>query len=348
MREADHTLLRRIIVVVLLGTLALAAISVLRPFLVPVAWAAILAYTSWPLFSWLLRRLGGRINLASLLMTTGVAIACAGPMLLMAALAQLEVRTAYEAVKATLASGTLTVPESLAKLPFVGDKLVRMLGMVSADPAGAAAQLAPWLEARGNDVTALIGGAGRNVAKFGLALFTVFFLFRNGEQLLGQTRQVLHGAIGPRVDHYLDAVGATTRAVVFGLVLTALAQGTLAGLGYWVAGVSAPVLLGALTALLAFIPFGAPLVWLPIALWLLFTGDFGAGVGLLLWGALVVSWVDNLIRPLVISNATDIPFLLVMFGVLGGLATFGLIGVFLGPVVLAVMLVVWREWLGEA
>ena len=105
------------------------------------------------------------------------------------------------------------------------------------------------------------------------------------------------------------------------------------------------MLLGAITALIAMIPFGTPFVWGSIGLWLLASGDTIAGIGLLLWGALVVSWVDNLVRPLVISSATRIPFLLVMFGVLGGLAAFGLVGLFLGPVVLAVLMAVWREWI---
>ena len=158
---------------------------------------------------------------------------------------------------------------------------------------------------------------------------------------------MLHRFVGARVDAYLAAVGVTTQAVVYGLVLTALAQGTLAGLGYWAAGVEAPVLLAALTVLVALIPFATPFVWGSIGVWLLLQGQLAAGVGLLLWGVLVVSWVDNLIRPLVISRATSIPFLLVMFGVLGGLAAFGLVGLFLGPVILAVLMAVWREWLEE-
>jgi predicted PurR-regulated permease PerM len=105
------------------------------------------------------------------------------------------------------------------------------------------------------------------------------------------------------------------------------------------------VLLGALTGLVALVPFGTPFVWGTAGVWLLLTGATMAGVGLLLWGALVVSSVDNLIRPLVISTATRIPFLLVMFGVLGGLVAFGPVGLFLGPVVLAVLLGVWHEWL---
>ncbi len=103
-----------------------------------------------------------------------------------------------------------------------------------------------------------------------------------------------------------------------------------------------------MTALIAMVPFGTPIAWGSIAILLLLSGDTTAGVGLLLWGALVVSSVDNVIRPLVISNATRIPFLLVMFGVLGGLAAFGLVGLFLGPIILAVLMAVWHEWLEES
>ncbi len=121
----------------------------------------------------------------------------------------------------------------------------------------------------------------------------------------------------------------------------------LAGLGYWGAGVRAPVLLAVMTSLVALVPWGTPLVWLPVAAWLLLTGHTAAGIGLLLWGMLVVSWVDNLLRPLVISNAAHIPFLLVLFGVIGGAAAFGLIGLFVGPVILAMAVGLWREWLGQ-
>jgi predicted PurR-regulated permease PerM len=138
-----------------------------------------------------------------------------------------------------------------------------------------------------------------------------------------------------------------TQAVVYGLVLTALAQGVLAGIGYWIADVGAPVLLGALTALFALVPFGAPVVWGAVALWLLWHGDWVNALVLIAWGALLVSSVDNLVRPLVISASAHISFLLVLFGVLGGLSAFGLVGLFLGPVVLVVLWAVWRQWLEQ-
>ncbi len=194
----------------------------------------------------------------------------------------------------------------------------------------------------------MLGDVGRNAAKMGFALITLFFLFRDGEHLLKQIHQVLFRFLGARIDNYLTAVGGMTKAVVWGLIITALAQGLVAGLGYWWTGIPAPMLFGAVTALIALIPFGAPFVWVTISLVLLAEGHYFNGIILILWGSLAVSSVDNLVRPMVISNATRIPFLLVMFGVLGGLAAFGLIGLFLGPVILAVLIAVWQEWLEES
>jgi predicted PurR-regulated permease PerM len=149
------------------------------------------------------------------------------------------------------------------------------------------------------------------------------------------------------VRDYLDAVGSTTQAVVYALILGALAQGAVAGIGYFIFGIKAPVLMGAVTVLVALVPFGAPVVWGSMAVWLIVSGHVWPGVGLLLWGLLLVSWVDNIVRPLVISNATRMPFLLVVFGVLGGVLAFGLVGLFIGPVLLAVSLALWREWLEQ-
>lgn len=337
-------LLRQIALVALLGGLAMFSYAVLKPFLVPVIWAFILAYVTWPLFLRLRRALRERVTLAALIMTLGLTAAFVVPVLWLVSLLRVEVAAGYGELAAFLA-GKPRLPASLAGIPWLGEALQDFLDRMSRDPEALKNELGALVDQSLGEIRSILGGVGRNLAKTFFALLTLFFMYRNGEALALQVRDVLERVIGERVHAYLTAIGDTTRAVVYGIVLAALAQGILAGLGYWIAGLQAPVLLGAATALIALVPFGAPLIWGSAGVWLLITDRTFAGAGLLLWGLLAVSWVDNLVRPLVISNATRIPFLLVMFGVLGGIAAFGLVGLFIGPVILAVLMAVWREWL---
>lgn len=340
--------IRRIILGFLLGGLLVLSYAVLQLFIVPVAWAAIIAYTTWPLYQPLRSRLHRHPTTSALLMTLLLTAAFVLPALWMAVLLRTELAAAIGAITAQIEQESLASPTFLRGLPWIGESLQRVIDDLIHDPDALRVQIGEWAGRGADYALELIGDVGRNAAKLGFALITLFFFFRDGERLQNQVHLVLHRFLGARVDGYLTAVGGMTKAVVWGLIATAIAQGVVAGLGYWVAGVPAPVLLGAVTALIALIPFGTPFAWGSIGVWLLMSGDTFAGIGLLLWGTLVVSWVDNLVRPLVISNATQIPFLLVMFGVLGGLAAFGLIGLFLGPVVLAVLVAVWREWLEES
>ena len=176
---------------------------------------------------------------------------------------------------------------------------------------------------------------------------SLFFVFRDGERVAAELATALEQLVGTRVHNYLRAIGQTVKAVVYGLVLAAVVQGALAGLGYWIAGATAPVFLAALTTVCGLIPFAAPTLWGGVGVWLVLRGSTVAGVALLVWGAIVVSWTDHMVRPFLISREAQIPFLIVMFGVLGGLAAFGLVGLFVGPVILAVLLAIWREWLLE-
>lgn len=338
----------RLVLGLLLGGLLLLTWSVVQPFVVPVVWAAILAYVTWPMLERLRRLFRGRRTLAAAAMTLLLTLAFVLPAVWLALLLRTEMANAYAAVAGLLAKGPYELPDFIAGIPLLGSWLQEMLDELTRDPSGIRAQLAHWVEASAAESLKVIGGVGRNAAKLAFALVTVFFFYRDGERVLAQAQLVLHRFLGARVDPYLSAVGSMTTAVVWGLVATALAQGVVAGLGYWWFGVAAPVMMGAITAVVALIPFGTPFVWGSVGAWLIADGRLFDGIGLLLWGGLVVSWVDNLVRPLVISNATRIPFLLVMFGVLGGLAAFGLVGLFLGPVILAVVMAVWREWIEES
>ncbi|HVK53482.1 MAG TPA: AI-2E family transporter [Burkholderiales bacterium] len=347
--DENHTtpLVKRIILALLLSGLAILSYVVLHLFLVPVAWAAILAYVTWPAYKRLRSLLRERPTISALLMTIFLSAAFVLPLLWLIMLLHGEIVAAYKIVAKYIASGPQKLPDFIVNIPWIGQWLQETLNDMLGSSATLDGQQEQWIEQSVGKLGQFVGGIGRNATKMALALLTLFFLYREGENVLDQVRRVLRRFLGRRLDAYLAAIGSTTKAVVYGLVLTAIAQGALAGLGYWVAGMNAPVLLAAFTALIALIPFGTPFVWGSIGIWLLITGKTMAGIGLLLWGALVVSWVDNLIRPLVISSATRIPFLLVMFGVIGGLAAFGLVGLFLGPVILAILMAVWREWLGE-
>lgn len=336
--------LQRLVVVLVLGGLLLLSYLVLQPFLVPVIWALILAYVTWPVYAYLRRKMRGQATLSALIMTLLLTAAFVLPVLLLVNMMHTEVARAYDEVMRYLATKP-RLPSAVANVPWLGEALQNFIDRVGADPAAIKAEIGRYFDQSLVEVRTIVGGVGRNVAKTFFALLTLFFTYRNGEQFAWQVRAVMQQLLGERIQAYTVAIGDTTRAVVYGLVVAAIAQGFLAGVGYAVAGVQAPMLLGAATALVALVPFGAPLIWGSVGAWLLITDRVTAGVGLLIWGLLAVSWVDNLIRPMIISNQTRIPFLLVMFGVLGGIGAFGLVGLFVGPVILAILMAVWREWL---
>ncbi len=342
--DIDSPLARRIAAFAFLILIFGATLVVLSPFLAALAWAGILAYATWPLHQRLDRRLPGREYLVALLMTLGVAATLLLPLVWVMFTVVGDVAAASEFLKRLAAEGLPPLPAGVQSWPG-GEWIAAQYAGMQGDPAWIRAQLAALGFTDPGTLKTLAGGVGRNVAKFGIAVLALFFLYRHGDDVLSQFRGVATRWLGESARGYILAVGVTVRAVVFGIVLTALAQGALAGLGYWVAGIAAPALWGAITALTSLIPFVGPVVWIGLSLSLLAHGETQAALGLFLWGALVVSWVDNLIRPIVISGPTQVPFLLVLLGVLGGINAFGLIGLFLGPVLLAISIGIWREWL---
>lgn len=334
---------RRLLVAGLILGILLLTFTVLQPFIVPLIWGAILSYVSWPMHLRILKFCGGRSSVASLITTLLVTIIIVVPLVWLIMLLRTEAVVAYSEVQAFLATKPV-LPQAIRDLPWVGASAQDLLNQLAADPKALREQFVLLMEQSSLEVSRLVGGVGRNVAKLFFAVFSMFFLLRDGPRLMREARAVLGGILGPRVHDYLDAAAYTTQAVVYALMLGALAQGVAAGIGYWIFGVQAPALMGAVTVMIALIPFGAPMVWGSLAAWALVRGELFDGIGLILWGLILVSWVDNIVRPLVISNATRMPFLLVVFGVLGGVLAFGLVGLFIGPVLLAVSLAIWREW----
>lgn len=338
---------RHLLMTVLLGAVLVLCYIVLLPFLDVVIWAAVLAYLTWPLHRRLRDALRGRATTSALAMTALLAGALVLPAVWIGVLVENEVVAAYQQAVAYLAAGPLVLPEAVRRVPLVGAQLQDWLNLHAGDPVAMQNHLIESAQGSSNWVLRMVGGAGRNVVKLLFTLITLFFFYRDAEAMMAQIRQVLRHLFGDTINRYIRAATEITKAVVSGLLVTALAQGALAGAGYWIVGVRAPVLFGMLTALVSIVPmFGTFLIWGPISGYLLLTNEFWPGIGLLAWGTLVVHPVDNVLRPLMISSATQIPFLLVMFGLLGGLSAFGLVGVFIGPASLAIAMALWSEALG--
>jgi predicted PurR-regulated permease PerM len=345
MESSATTWARRVLLAILLAGLGLLCLLILTPFIAPIVWAVILAYASWPLYRRLRRFLRHKHTISALLMTVLIGCAVILPVLWILMLVQRELIGAYQMLTKYLAEGPHTLPTFLANIPWLGQQLQGQMDRYTTDPTEVTQALSAWTLSWAKDIGGILGSVGRNVMRLTLTLLTLFFLFRDGYAIVHQSDNVIKRFFADRIDRYVVTAGKMTRAVVYGLLITGLIQGVLAALGYWIVSLSAPVLLGFLTGVLSIVPLvGTAIVWVPVGIWLLSTGHLLRGVVLLAWGAVLVYPADNVLRPILISSATRVPFLLVMFGALGGLDAFGLVGLFLGPVLLATGLAIWREW----
>jgi predicted PurR-regulated permease PerM len=337
--------LRRFALGVLVFFIGCACLAILRPFLASITWAAILAYGSWPLYRVVHRRFGRFQNSAALCMTVLLTCAVILPILWLSVLVSNELIYAYRSMAAYLAEKPAILPDFIHRIPWLGEQAQQQIDRLSGGPAVLSGQIVAWIQSWASEITGLVGGVGRGIGKLFVVMLTLFFFYRDGESIRRQCRFVVSKVFGDRLDTYVLTAGAMTRAVLYGFLITAFAQGLIAGIGYTILGLHGSVLLGAVTGAVSVVPvLGTALVWGPLGAYLLITGHIWKGIILLMWGLLLVHPTDNVLRPLLISNATHVPFIIVMFGVIGGVAAAGLVGVFVGPIVLALGLAIWRSW----
>ena len=339
--------LQKVLLFGLIFILFYLSFQVLKYFIVPVLWAAIIAYITWPLYHSVQKLCGPRPTLSATLMISMVVLVVGIPLTFAIFMLQHEGRNLFYELQKQVFSGHLDVPQFIRDLPIIGKEVTRTLKEINTDPNSIIQNISGWFQSHLNYGRLVLSEISKNIFKLCFAVMSLFFFYRDGQTILNQVSKALEMVIGPRIHHYLDTISETTRAVVYGVGLTAIAQALLAGLSYFVAGVPNPMVLTIVTFIFALIPFGPPVAYSAVSLWLFSQGQTIEAIGVMAWGVCVVSTADNVIRPLVISGATQIPFLLIMFGVLGGLASFGMVGLFVGPVILAVLLAIWREWLHE-
>jgi predicted PurR-regulated permease PerM len=336
------------ITMVVLAVLVVGVFMVVQPFIFAIVWAAILAATTWPVFVWLRRLLKGRSGVAATIITIGILLVVVTPFVVVGAtLAENSDRvTAF--LRSLIESGPPDPPAWVSNLPFIGARVTDYWSTFAHDSAAMFDEIKKWVEPA--KAIALKGGAGiaEGLVQLTLSVLIAFFFFRDGDAIMARLRGAVSRIAPEKGLHMLGVALATTRAVVYGILGTALAQGVLMAIGLWIVGVKAAPLLGLLTFFLSPVPVGPPLVWVPASLILFTHGDQGWGAFLFLWGLLVVSTVDNVIKPLIISHGSDLPFILVLLGVFGGVVAFGFIGVFLGPVLLALGFAMVKEWAGTS
>ncbi len=326
----------RLMMALLLGGLAVGCTLVLYPFFSSILWAAILTYTTWPLYEWTRQhsRLG-HIATAGVMVVV-VAVVVVLPLALAVPSGASDVDQIRHALQNALQAGLPGAPAWLAEVPLVGVPLSEVWNNWAADLSGMVSFFRPYFGMAGEFLLSVLLGLANGVLLFLLALFVAFFFYASGDRLAAHTVSILRRIAGDQADRLIDVTGATIRGVVYGILGTALVQGILTAVGLWITGVPRPLLLGVIAGGLSVLPIGAPLVWIPSALWLMSTGHTAWGVALLIYGAVAISGADNVIRPFFIARGARLPFLLTMLGVLGGALAFGLLGVFVGPVLLGV------------
>ena len=323
---------------------AIAAGWILAPFLSAVAWAGILAHVTWPLHARLSRAMPTLPKTAAMLSTTAVATAVVLPLVSLSAWLRTDAAAVAHLAGVYLDRGLNDVLDSAAGIPLLGPAMHDWFaGRIGTDPS-LRDFLGQWATEGMSVLLSVLGSVGRSAARFGLAIVFLYVLYRHGEEATAALRKVLRRTAGAEGERWLRVAAAANRAVMLSLLLAAVLQGIMAGIGYWLVGVEAPLLLGFATAVASLLPMvGTFLVWGPASLVLLWTGHPLPALGLLAWGTLLVHPLDNVLRPWLISTAVNLPFLLVFLGVVGGIAAFGLVGLVIGPVVLSVCWSMARE-----
>lgn len=329
--------------------------QVFQPFVSPVAWAIILRFVFQPVHIHMPRLVGERPNLAAFLSTLVVMLAVGIPAVAISGILTQEAVDAIQQVKRFIQAGGVEQwgeqLRTLAWIPF-WEWLSPWLSPIELDLKGLALRA---LNAVADFLVEQMTTGAANLfvilVKYILMLLTLFFVFRDGEAFYHWVRTTipLPAAQQARV---FDRLAATITAVTYGIGITAIVQGILAGAAYWVLGVPFPAFWGLLTSVVAPIPLGGTgLVWVPAGIYLIATESWMRGIVLLAWGAMVVSTIDNVLKTVLISERTRLPSLLLFFAILGGLKAYGVLGVFLGPLLLAFVitgLTLYRESTSQA
>ncbi len=335
----------------LLVLIVAAGVYFFHGFLFPVLAALVIAFASWPLYRRLLEGVGGNRTVAATIAILLILAFLVIPISLAGSYAINEVREWVTWALETNRHGAPT-PHWIVGLPGVGEWLDEQWTLRFGHPGGIGEMIYLVSGANIRSIYQTVLAAGGSAFSLLLTilfmLIALFFSYRDGENFAAQVDRLGERILPMRWERISRVVPATISSTVTGMTVIAIGEGVVLGTAYWLAGVPSPVTLGALTGLMALIPGGAPLSFTLVSIYLAASGSPVAGLALFLWGSLELFIVDKTIRPKLVGGPIKLPFLPTFFGLIGGVKTMGFLGLFIGPVLMALLVAIWREWVHEA
>ena len=339
-------LLSNAILLACVAALLWGSLAVLRPFLPSILWASIIVIATWPIMLRVQRFFGGRRGPAVAAMSTGLLIAVVAPVAMLLGTLVTRLPELRDLGVRMLAGPWPGAPAWLLRLPFGAQLTAQWQQIVAQSTEHWAAAVKPYLGKVALWLSQHVGTLGSITLEFLLTLVLVVVFYLHGEPLAIFARRLARRVGGARAEEGALLAGQAMRAIAAGVVLTALAQAVLSGLGLWVAGVPAPGVLTSVMFMLCVMQIGPMPVLLLGALWLISQHQTGWGSALVVW-AILMAIGDNFLRPWLIQRGAKLPFILVLGGVIGGLLAFGLAGIFIGPILLAVVKRLVERWVAE-
>jgi predicted PurR-regulated permease PerM len=336
--------IEQIVQVAAIVLLTVGCLVVLKPFLGALLASAILCFSTWPIYRYIENKVGGRGWLAALIMTLLILFVLVVPLALIALSFRDDVPQLIENVRVALAHGIPAPPDWVRSLPLFGGQIDAAWRDLSNSPATLAETLKQFSQPAREVLvrTGLIIAEG--VLQFTIIAFIGYFFYRDGAVLVQALRNALNRVAGDLTERLLGIIGGTITGVVYGIVGTGLAQGIVALIGFAIAGVPGAIMLASLTFILSIVPAGPPLIWVGATAWLGYHDQPGWAIFMAIWGFFVISGIDNIVKPILISRGASLPFVLVLLGVFGGILAFGFVGIFLGPTLLAVGFNLVKRW----
>lgn len=336
------------LVKVLLLLVLAAAVYFFSGFLVPVLAALIIGFASWPLYARLTKAMGGSTMWAATVALLIILLVLVVPLSFALYYAVTEATAFVRWLIEANVQG-MQAPDWVMALPVAGESLAKTWNTYLGQPGA----FGDWVQAFSGqhigDIYRIVIATTTDVVSIMLTvlfmLIALFFIYKDGETLAGQLDLAGERLLPNRWQHFSRVVPATISSTVTGMGLIAIGEGVILGIAYWVVGFPSPVLMGVITGVMAMVPGGAPLCYTLVSVYLIGSGDVVQGVGLYLWGSIELFIVDKTLRPRLVGGPVKLPFLPTFFGLIGGVQTMGVVGLFVGPVLMALLVAIWREWI---